>query len=68
LRDAVRVTVIATGFDRDREPARGNGIDPGAKKRGPLSVWNGGGTNGATADGERRGFMRRMWRRPAAQG
>jgi len=59
MRDAVRVTVIATGFDRDAEPA---------KKRGPLAAWNGGHPSGATAEPRGGGFLRRMWRGRAAQG
>jgi len=52
MRDAVRVTVIATGFDRD----------VGQKKRGPLAASNGGYPNGGG------GFLRRMWRGRSAQG
>jgi cell division protein FtsZ len=56
MRDAVRVTVIATGFDRDAgQPAQ---------KRGPLFASNGGYPNGATGGG----FLRRMWKGRAAQG
>ena len=59
MRDAVRVTVIATGFDRDAgQPA---------KKRGPLVASNGAYGNGATAE-QRGGFLRRMLRGRAAQG
>jgi cell division protein FtsZ len=57
MRDAVRVTVIATGFDRDA------GSQP-AKKRGPLLASNGGYSTGERGGG----FLRRMWRGRAAQG
>jgi cell division protein FtsZ len=80
LRNAVRVTVIATGFERDGETVATNG--DAAKRRLPLAA-NGGkiGTNGrngqdgktaeadAATNGGRRGvggFMRRMWGRQAA--
>jgi cell division protein FtsZ len=60
MRDAVRVTVIATGFER---PA----VDPSARRRGPLSVATAPG-NGAAEPGGVGGFMRRMWRGRAARG
>ena len=55
LRSAVRVTVIATGFERD---ANGNGAAGVARMTGA-------GAAGAKAgnDHETGGFMRRMWRR-----
>jgi cell division protein FtsZ len=52
LRDAVRVTVIATGFDHEAGRAGG--------RRPPLSA------SGAESRGMR-GFMRRMWKGNAAQ-
>jgi len=59
LRDAVRVTVIASGFDQEPVGTRGAGRT--AVRRGPLS---------ASPSDERRGiagFMRRMWKGDAAQ-
>jgi cell division protein FtsZ len=67
LRDAVRVTVIATGFDHPANAAR---IDLPRKRR-LLWASNGNGANGYGTDDDRRGvggFVRRMWRGRAAQG
>jgi cell division protein FtsZ len=64
LRDAVRVTVIATGFDH---PAS----NPLPRRRGLLWASNGNGANGYGTDDDRRGvggLVRRMWRGRAAQG
>jgi cell division protein FtsZ len=52
MRDAVRVTVIATGFERE---ARGNGVDRTGKRRNPLPASNGTGPQRGVG-----GFMRRM--------
>jgi cell division protein FtsZ len=60
LRDAVRVTVIATGFDRD--PARAAGANAPVGRRGPLPASNGDGATQGVG-----GFMRRMWRSRAAR-
>ena len=59
LRDAVRVTVIASGFDQEPVGTRGAGRT--AVRRGPLSASLGGERGGIA------GFMRRMWKGDAAQ-
>ena len=72
LRDAVRVTVIATGFEQEKEKERAANGDA-TKRRDPLPAAKAGG-NGKPAeaatgtDGPRRGvggFVRRMWGRRA---
>ncbi len=62
LRNAVRVTVIATGFDRDR-PAGDATTGDGAKRLGPLGTNGGNGEAATGTDGDRRrlGFVRRIW-------
>jgi cell division GTPase FtsZ len=58
LRNAVRVTVIATGFDRPSAAENG----AAAKRLPPLAV----ATDAKTGtDSPRRGFVRRLWGRRA---
>src|SRR5262249_1673061 len=65
LRNAVRVTVIATGFEQ--ETRSGNGAAADAKARAAQA--NGKGTNGnGSAETPRPGFMRRLWGGKRAKG
>jgi cell division protein FtsZ len=75
LRNAVRVTVIATGFEQDKEATATNG--DATKRPVPVVVKANGNGNGKPAEAEvaaagtdgRRGvggFVRRMWGRRAA--
>jgi cell division protein FtsZ len=67
LRDAVRVTVIATGFDLGPSATA---LEQAAKRRGPIAAPPPPPmSNGATAGshGGMAGFMRRMWKGRSAQ-
>lgn len=59
LRNAVRVTVIATGFDRPSSAQNGDA----AKRLGPKAAAAADAKTGT--DGARRGFVRRLWGRRA---
>ena len=61
LRDAVRVTVIATGFDLGPSATA---LEQAAKRRGPIAIPPpSSSSNGAAiSNGGVAGFMRRMWK------
>ncbi len=69
LRNAVRVTVIATGFEQDKDATAASSNGDAAKRKGPLAAQANGNGNAAEAptgtDGPRRGFMSRIWGRRA---
>ena len=59
LRNAVRVTVIATGFEADTR--NGNGAAAEAKARAAQAKGKGTNGNGNPEAAARGGFMRRLW-------
>jgi len=66
LRNAVRVTVIATGFEQ--EARSGNGAAADAKVRAAQANGKGTNGNGNAEAAPRPGFMRRLWGGKRAKG